>query len=55
MLDAIARKHGFDDSTIPHIYLEELKMREKIGSSQRYGYLFGDGKYGLQNPTCRCT
>ncbi len=50
MLDAIARKHGFDDSTIPHIYLEELKMREKIGSSQRYGYLFGDGKIWIAEP-----
>jgi asparagine synthase (glutamine-hydrolysing) len=50
MLDTIARKHGFDDSTIPHIYLEELKMREKIGSSQRYGYLFGDGKIWIAEP-----
>jgi asparagine synthase (glutamine-hydrolysing) len=50
MLDAIARKHGFDDSTIPLIYLEELKMREKIGSSQRYGYLFGDGKIWIAEP-----
>src|ERR671920_294483 len=50
MLDAIARKQGFDDSTIPHIYLEELKMREKIGSSQRYGYLFGDGKIWIAEP-----
>jgi asparagine synthase (glutamine-hydrolysing) len=50
MLDAIARKHGFDDSTVPNIYLEELKMREKIGSSQRYGYLFGDGKIWIAEP-----
>ena len=50
MIDAIARKHGFDDFTIPPIYLEELKMREKIGSSQRYGYLFGDGKIWVAEP-----
>src|SRR5918992_1020756 len=50
MLDDIARKHGFDESTIPTDYLEELKMREKIGSSQRYGYLFGDGKIWIAEP-----
>ena len=50
MLDAIARKHGFNDSTIPHNYLEELKMRERIGSSQRYGYLFGDEKIWIAEP-----
>jgi asparagine synthase (glutamine-hydrolysing) len=50
MLDAIARKHGFEDSTVPDIYLEELKMREKIGSSQRYGYLFVDGKIWIAEP-----
>ncbi len=50
MLDAIARKHGFEDSTVPDIYLEELKMREKIGSSQRYGYLFVGGKIWIAEP-----
>ena len=50
MLDDIARKHGFDESTIPANYLEELKMREKIGSSQRYGYLFVDGKIWIAEP-----
>ena len=50
MLDAIARKHGFEDSTVPDIYLEELKVREKIGSSQRYGYLFVDGKIWVAEP-----
>jgi asparagine synthase (glutamine-hydrolysing) len=50
MLDAVARKHGFEDSTLSDIYLEELKMREKIGSSQRYGYLFGDRKIWIAEP-----
>ena len=50
MLDAIARKHGFKDSTVPDIYLEELKVREKIGSSQRYGHLFVDGKIWIAEP-----
>jgi asparagine synthase (glutamine-hydrolysing) len=50
MLDAIARKQGFEDSAVSDIYLEELKMREKIGSSQRYGYLFGDRKIWIAEP-----
>ncbi len=50
MLDAIAKKHGFEDSTVPDNYLEELKVREKIGSSQRYGYLFVDGKIWVAEP-----
>ncbi len=50
MLDAIARKQGFSDSSVPSNYLEELKMREKMGSSQRYGYLFGDEKIWIAEP-----
>jgi len=50
MLDSIARKHGFDESTIPTKYLEELRLRERIGSSQRYGYLFGDEKIWIAEP-----
>ena len=49
-LDEIARTHGFDDTTIPAVYLEELQMREKKGSSQRYGYLFVDGKIWIAEP-----
>ena len=40
VFDSIARKHGFDESAISKQYLEILTSREKIGSSQRYGYLF---------------
>jgi asparagine synthase (glutamine-hydrolysing) len=40
VFDSIARKHGFDESAISKQYLEILLSREKIGSSQRYGYLF---------------
>ena len=50
MIDAIARKHGFDESAIPARYMEELLAREKIGSSQRYGYLFGDEKIWVAEP-----
>jgi asparagine synthase (glutamine-hydrolysing) len=40
VFDSIARKHGFDEAAISKQYLEILMSREKIGSSQRYGYLF---------------
>jgi asparagine synthase (glutamine-hydrolysing) len=40
VFDSIARKHGFDESTISKQYLEILLSREKVGSSQRYGHLF---------------
>ena len=44
MIDLIARKHGFDESTISTKYMDLLKSRERVGSSQRYGYLFEDEK-----------
>ena len=44
VIDLIARKHGFDESTISAKYLDILKSRERVGSSQRYGYLFEDEK-----------
>lgn len=50
MLDAIARKYGFDESSIPSAYLEELRLREQIGSSQRYGYLFDEEKIWRPEP-----
>lgn len=40
ILDSIARKNGFDKSSIKNAYLEQLNKRELMGSSQRYGHLF---------------
>ncbi|HEX6561898.1 MAG TPA: asparagine synthase (glutamine-hydrolyzing) [Nitrososphaera sp.] len=40
MLEAVARKNGFDEEAITARYLTELQSKEKMGSSQRYGYLF---------------
>jgi asparagine synthase (glutamine-hydrolysing) len=39
-IDNIARRNGFNESTVTKEYLEKLKKRELIGSSQRYGHLF---------------
>ncbi|AFU59642.1 asparagine synthase B [Candidatus Nitrososphaera gargensis Ga9.2] len=50
VIGAIARKHGFDDSSVPASYIAALRQREKIGSSQRYGYLFGDEKIWTAEP-----
>jgi asparagine synthase (glutamine-hydrolysing) len=49
-IDSIARKHGFDESAIPEQYLQVLKTRDRIGSSQRYGYIFGDEKIWMAEP-----
>jgi asparagine synthase (glutamine-hydrolysing) len=50
VFDAIATKHGFDESTMPTRYLDVLRSREKIGSSQRYGYLFENEKMWIAEP-----
>ena len=44
VFDLIARNHGFDESTVSKKYLDLLKSRERVGSSQRYGYLFENEK-----------
>lgn len=44
VIDLLARKHGYDESTISAKYLDLLKSRERVGSSQRYGYLFENEK-----------
>ncbi|MGN6823428.1 MAG: hypothetical protein ACTHJ7_11765, partial [Candidatus Nitrosocosmicus sp.] len=36
----IARRNGFKESSVTSDYLDKLKKRELIGSSQRYGHLF---------------
>jgi asparagine synthase (glutamine-hydrolysing) len=41
-LDSIARKNGFHQMVIPTLVKAELQKREKLGSSQRYGYMFDD-------------
>jgi asparagine synthase (glutamine-hydrolysing) len=50
VIDALARKRGFDDAAVTASYLESLLLRERIGSSQRYGYLFGDEKIWTAEP-----
>ena len=54
VFDAIARKHGFDETTISTRYLDILSSREKIGSSQRYGYLFENEKMWIAEPHVQC-
>jgi asparagine synthase (glutamine-hydrolysing) len=50
VIDAIARRRGFDDASVPASYLDSLLLRDRIGSSQRYGYLFGDEKIWTAEP-----
>lgn len=40
LIDAIARKNGFDEEAVTDGYLQSLELKEKMGSSQRYGYMF---------------
>ena len=49
-IDSIARRRGYDEESIPPFYLDALTSREKIGSSQRYGYLFGEEKIWIAEP-----
>lgn len=39
-VDTIARYNGFSEDTVTAGYLQALASKEKVGSSQRYGYLF---------------
>jgi asparagine synthase (glutamine-hydrolysing) len=50
VIDTIARKRGFGESAVPVSYIEALRLRERIGSSQRYGYLFGEEKIWTAEP-----
>lgn len=44
LLDSIARKNGFTESSVKNNYLDKLNKRELMGSSQRYGHLFESEK-----------
>jgi asparagine synthase (glutamine-hydrolysing) len=50
IFDAIARSHGFDESNFPMGYLDNLRLRERIGSSQRYGHLFENERMWIAEP-----
>jgi len=39
-IDLIARKNGFNEATVNSDYLNKIKNRELVGSSQRYGHIF---------------
>jgi asparagine synthase (glutamine-hydrolysing) len=40
ILSKIAEKNGFNNKMITEDYIENIANREKLGSSERYGYLF---------------
>jgi asparagine synthase (glutamine-hydrolysing) len=39
-LNSIAETYGYDALTVPENYLGQLNCREKVGSSQRYGFKY---------------
>ena len=44
LLDSLARKNGFSETSVKSSYLDKLGKRELMGSSQRYGHLFESEK-----------
>ena len=42
IIDEIAREKGFTESTISSGYVRQLEKRELLGSSQRYGFKYGN-------------
>jgi asparagine synthase (glutamine-hydrolysing) len=42
ILSKIAEKNGFNKKMVTKEYIANIAKREKIGSSERYGYLFDD-------------
>jgi asparagine synthase (glutamine-hydrolysing) len=47
IIDQIARENNFDESRISSGYLRELEKREILGSSQRYGFKYGNKELWL--------
>jgi asparagine synthase (glutamine-hydrolysing) len=50
ILAKIAEKNGFNKKIITKEYIENIAKREKLGSSERYGYLF-DNNISWNSPT----
>ena len=50
VIDEIARENNFDESRISSSYLEDLEKRELLGSSQRYGFKYGNKDLWLTSP-----
>lgn len=50
IIDEIARENNFDENRISSGYLHELEKRELLGSSQRYGFKYGNKELWLTSP-----
>ena len=50
IIDKIARENNFDENRISTRYLRELEKREILGSSQRYGFKYGNKELWLTSP-----
>jgi asparagine synthase (glutamine-hydrolysing) len=50
IIDQIARENNFDESRISSGYLRKLEKREILGSSQRYGFKYGNKELWLTLP-----
>lgn len=50
IIDQIARENNFNESRISSAYLRALEKREILGSSQRYGFKYGNKDLWLTSP-----
>jgi asparagine synthase (glutamine-hydrolysing) len=50
IIDEIARENNFNESRISSGYLRELENRELLGSSQRYGFKYGNKELWQTSP-----
>jgi len=50
IIDEIARENGYNESTITSGYLRQLENRELLGSSQRYGFKYGNKELWQTSP-----
>ena len=50
IINQIARENNFDESRISPSYLQKLEKREPLGSSQRYGFKYGNKELWVTSP-----
>ena len=50
VIKSIANENGYNESSVPEHYLKIISRRERIGSSQRYGYKYGNNNLWVLEP-----
>jgi asparagine synthase (glutamine-hydrolysing) len=50
VIKSIANDNGYNESSVPDHYLKIISQRERMGSSQRYGYKYGNNSLWVLEP-----